>query len=1163
MTFFLLKNDKFQWFTITLVFTMASLLQSIKGISQEPTPILNIGTASYATDAKVSENGRYVLTLDNKLSNGTISLWDTRIGKTIKTFRTYNGISNFLPGDTSLLLFSDNLKLEIVSLFTKKVIASINLGVEISISEVSDDGKYIACSTSPSSATQKILIVDTRKKAIIRNLNTNYTASLLKFKRNTSQLYICYKTDYKYNSNTIYPYSIVSLNCENGIEGLIGRVSIKGDPFDISDNGKYILSSHEDNNKSTFLFSTESGNLVYKNETSSTGFFSRNDDYLYICHLSYLKDKKDYIYTPDDYYKGSEPKDENTYLSTIDIETGKSVAKERLDLRYSSFYKPFLTKNEKYIILDSKELFDFPSKLHLFSAVQKQKYNKILNDLSGNFTSIIDDHGTFSLPVGKNAPDEPTIYFNLKDASIKFILRHPASNILFTADSKYYFTESYNDQEFTLSRKDFLTGKEIEKYVFSSTYRANKISPNGKILFLTDYPSIIFYNLEKKEVIAKYKHNEFMLSNLSYSSCGNYITIRDTEKRITHVYDFNTGLPENFNVKKKIDRINFSQSDDLVVIKERDKSTIFIVNALTKKLLTTLNIQVDDNMPLQVSNTGLYLIANTNIYNVKTSSVIKENIFALDFTPDEKYVYDIPYAKRIVTFYDIGNSFNEHSDVIGGDEIKFIPNTTNYISLSQQGGIRIRNYLNDTHINLYVSSNNKEWIIMTHDGYWDSSVEGCELISMVEGDRAWNIDQFAVWNNRPDIILQRLGCTNNDLIQHYKSKFIKRLSKIGINEDSMSRGYQLPTATIRDAIQDKGQFIVNMTFSDYTELSRYNIFINDVPIFGSYGKVIKGKLVNIKESIQLCSGLNKIEVSCLNSHGIESLRDVYYTKFDDRPVRNLYFLAFGVSVYSNTALNLQYAHKDAFDLENVMRGLRGKGFENVYTKVFTNEQVVPNAIKEAKDFVKNAKPDDTFILFIAGHGMHDNDAEATYYFLTHNADLNDLKGSAVNFETIEDLLQGIPPRNKLFLMDACESGEFDKEDQGQLFAAATSAEMQSRGFKTLSQSHSQPQFKRTFLYQKDRYIYNDLVRRSGAIVFSSSKGGELSYERTDIENGLFTEYIMKALTTSEADKDNNGTVSTDELRLYVSEQVAKASGELQHPTVDRDNIYQKFGFGVR
>ncbi len=55
---------------------------------------------------------------------------------------------------------------------------------------------------------------------------------------------------------------------------------------------------------------------------------------------------------------------------------------------------------------------------------------------------------------------------------------------------------------------------------------------------------------------------------------------------------------------------------------------------------------------------------------------------------------------------------------------------------------------------------------------------------------------------------------------------------------------------------------------------------------------------------------------------------------------------------------------------------------------------------------------------------------------------------------------------------------------------------------------------------------------------------------------------MKALTTNEADADKNGTISTDELRTYVSHEVSKFSGNAQNPTVDRDNIYQKFGFKV-
>ena len=101
-----------------------------------------------------------------------------------------------------------------------------------------------------------------------------------------------------------------------------------------------------------------------------------------------------------------------------------------------------------------------------------------------------------------------------------------------------------------------------------------------------------------------------------------------------------------------------------------------------------------------------------------------------------------------------------------------------------------------------------------------------------------------------------------------------------------------------------------------------------------------------------------------------------------------------------------------------------------------------------------------------------------------------------------------------------------------------------------------------WLHEKDRYIYNDLLRRSGAIVFSSSKGGEFSYESDIFANELFTEEIINALAKRKADADGDGMVTTGELRKYVSLAVPKHCMGMQNPTVDRDNIYMKFGFVV-
>lgn len=458
-----------------------------------------------------------------------------------------------------------------------------------------------------------------------------------------------------------------------------------------------------------------------------------------------------------------------------------------------------------------------------------------------------------------------------------------------------------------------------------------------------------------------------------------------------------------------------------------------------------------------------------------------------------------------------------------------------------------------------------DWICFTPDGYFDASKRGGEIATMVKGTSGFGVDQFATYYNRPDLVMQKFGSPDKAVAGHFHKQYLKRLRKLKLPDVAIQNDFHLPLAEISGTAIQENRVILDLSFSDSKySLKNYNIFVNDVPVFGTGGKTLSGNSANVRETVQLSRGENKIEVSCTNDQGTESYRPLTLVQNNEDAGADLYVVAFGVSKYNDPTLNLHYADKDALDIEQVAKKFNGKGFQNVFSEILINERVTTENIKAAKDFLKDSKPDDVFILFIAGHGMYDRDAENTYYFLTCNTDLNNLKGTAADFETIEDLLQGVPARNKLFLMDACESGELDEElyenmaDAGTLTGEGVS----SRGIKSLNNTKVAVA-KRNFLHQKDRYIYNDLSRRSGAIVFSSSRGGELSYERSDIQNGLFTFFIKQALTTQEADVNRDGMVSTDELRNYVSHEVSEASNGMQNPTVDRDNIYQKFGFAVK
>ena len=210
-----------------------------------------------------------------------------------------------------------------------------------------------------------------------------------------------------------------------------------------------------------------------------------------------------------------------------------------------------------------------------------------------------------------------------------------------------------------------------------------------------------------------------------------------------------------------------------------------------------------------------------------------------------------------------------------------------------------------------------------------------------------------------------------------------------------------------------------------------------------------------------------------------------------------------------------------------------------------DEEVSKDGIAAAKELFLRAKPEDTVVLFVAGHGVHARDAASTYYFVAHDTDARTLASTGVPFEALEDLLQGIKPLKKLFLLDTCESGESDIEDvgrksapQGKRASASRQLVLDGAPAGTGATAGPLPLAK----LREERFIYNDLARRSGAVVFSSSRGSEVSLEDDSIRNGYFTEATIEALVTGRADTNHDGDVSTDELRRFVVARVASMTG---------------------
>ncbi|MBU3914465.1 caspase family protein, partial [bacterium] len=561
-------------------------------------------------------------------------------------------------------------------------------------------------------------------------------------------------------------------------------------------------------------------------------------------------------------------------------------------------------------------------------------------------------------------------------------------------------------------------------------------------------------------------------------------------------------------------------------------------------VITELCWSPDGQLLASASGDKTIKLWNRNGELVKTINVPSKtpkkdySISAIAFSPDGKMIVSgTNYEKDDILLWDINGKQIKSipGNGIGVAEIMFTADGQ-YVISSVDDFLKITNIKTGHSINMTISD--KDWIVYTDDGYFDASRVGGKLVAMVKGNTAYEIDQFAIKNNRPDIILERMGLGSPEIIEHFKNKYLRRLKKSGIAEAQLSGEMQVPQTEIVKAEQD-GKFMnIGFRFKDERYKAKScNIFMNDVPVLGQEGKPVSGKDSTITERVELAQGTNKIEVSCINEAGVESFRSVRYADYTGKVKPSLYYIGFGVSSYRDSSLNLKYADKDAKDLGTLFSKMKGDYYQDVIVKTYLNEEVTKKNIINAKKQLSKAKVDDTLVVFIAGHGVHDTDKNATYYYLTHDTDLLNLSKNAADFELIENILQDVPPRNKIFLMDTCESGETEEEQETEYFAMAGSRGLKARttrGIKLAVKKESKTSQKpRGYLLQQDRFIYNDLVRRSGAIVFSSSKGGEFSYEKDDYQNGLFTEEIINSLTGEKADTNKDKLLASDELREFV------------------------------
>jgi hypothetical protein len=356
-------------------------------------------------------------------------------------------------------------------------------------------------------------------------------------------------------------------------------------------------------------------------------------------------------------------------------------------------------------------------------------------------------------------------------------------------------------------------------------------------------------------------------------------------------------------------------------------------------------------------------------------------------------------------------------------------------------------------------------------------------------------------------------------------------------------------------------------------LDRINVFVNDVPVYGTAGLRIADPQAHTHEQefqVPLVPGRNKIQVSVLNAQGTESLKQTAYTTSTADPgTPDIYVLAIGVSRYRNAAYNLRFAAKDAADLIAAYRDSGGKGAVHVLD--LTNEKATRTSIRETRNWLSQARVNDLVVVFAAGHGM--TDARQNYFFGTHDIDPERPELNGLPYEDFEALLDGIRAMRKVLLIDTCFSGEIDQDES--IVVAEARADgagtVSMRAFKaargvSVVADESAPEGSTgagstalsgdVLRFQQE--LFADLRRGTGAVVISSASGNEYALEGEQWSNGVFTYALLNGLRNSRADANQDRTITVSELQAFVIDEVRTLTAGGQNPTVRRENLDYDF-----
>ena len=440
-------------------------------------------------------------------------------------------------------------------------------------------------------------------------------------------------------------------------------------------------------------------------------------------------------------------------------------------------------------------------------------------------------------------------------------------------------------------------------------------------------------------------------------------------------------------------------------------------------------------------------------------------------------------------------------------EIKtFIPNVENADSFGQFAITRDGRTLVQANTNgqlfFYDASTGKvilrgvetddELIIYDESGYFLSSPEGGQFLHLkFPGIPGYSsVAQFSSTLNRPDLVKAILA---------------------GKSDPPKPVLTAPPELRIAATVSGQGpQRLAKMSFETSSEvgLKELVVFVDGRPV---KRVPLTGESQQGDAELELSTEARWLSAVAIDRSDYRSVERNQALPGASAPDRShLFAITVGTDIYEDPKISrLNAAKRDAANFGQLASTLKGGLYGDVeLTALLDSPDLTTALLNRIREVVREAGPNDTIMLFAAGHG--DQGKDGAFYLVTRSTKLSDIESTAIRWSDIAAAFDGVKARVVVFL-DACRSG-----------AAGQSG-------------------------SNDDAVAALLRGKAPILVLAASKGRQNSEETS--RGGYFTNEIIRAVARErdKTDTNGNGAIELAELYVAIKARVVRATENNKTP----------------